>query len=105
MKFSAERVFALLVRAYSRRTQARFRAAMRHALECEWQSARASGSRAILRFWYITIVDTIRFAIADRAGGLTKGRPRLVGTILPMHSRSCRRHRDDRRSGDSTRRR
>jgi putative ABC transport system permease protein len=71
MTFPAERLFALLVRVYSRRTRARFGAAMRHAFECEWQAARASGIRAILRFWCITIVDTIRFAIADRAGGFT----------------------------------
>ncbi len=71
MRFRADSVFALLVRAYSLRTRSRFGTAMRHAFESEWQAARDSGTRAILRFWCITILDTIRFAIDDRAGGFS----------------------------------
>jgi hypothetical protein len=71
MTSRADRVFAVLLKAYPARTRARFETAMRHAFACELQAARASGMRAILTFWWITVIDTIRFAIADRAGGLT----------------------------------
>jgi hypothetical protein len=65
----ADRVFAMLLRAYPARTRARFGAAMRHAFSCELQAARTSGTRAIVTFWCITFIDAIRFGIADRVGG------------------------------------
>lgn len=70
----ADRVFAMLLRAYPARTRARFGAAMRHAFSCDLQAARASGPRATVTFWCITFIDTIRFAIADRAGGIAMRR-------------------------------
>jgi putative ABC transport system permease protein len=68
---SSDRIFAALLRMYPRRTRERFGVAMRHAFACDLQLAQARGLRPLAVFWVTTFIDTIRFATADRMGGLT----------------------------------
>jgi putative ABC transport system permease protein len=63
----ADRIYALLLRAYPPAFRDRFGAGMRYAFACDREIARSSGARVYARFWLLTIVDTIRSGFAERA--------------------------------------
>ncbi len=70
---AADRLFALLLRAYPSQTRARFGDGMRFAWRTELDAARATGPRAVAAFWIVTTIDALRFAAAERTGGFRMG--------------------------------
>ena len=65
----ADRLFGLLLRAYPPQTRERFGDGMRFAMSRDLEAARTRGPRAVAAFWGTTMVDTCRFALAERRGG------------------------------------
>jgi putative ABC transport system permease protein len=66
----ANRLFALLLRAYPEHARARFADGMRHALGRDLEAARAGGVRAVAMFWIFTSFELCRFGLAERREGL-----------------------------------
>jgi predicted permease len=66
-----DRLFALLLRAYSKRVRERFGPGMRYAWHTDLQTARAKGTPAVTAFWVMTTIDALWFAAAERTGGIT----------------------------------
>ena len=63
----SDRVYGLLLRAYPPPFRNRFGAGMRYAFACDRELARSRGLRDYARFWFLTIVDTIRSGFAERS--------------------------------------
>jgi predicted permease len=66
---AASRVFDALLRAYPARTRARFGDAIRYGWHADLDAARAAGRAATLAFWTTTVIDAVRFGLAERTGG------------------------------------
>jgi predicted permease len=71
----ADRIYGLLLRAYPPAFRDRFGAGMRYAFACDRDAARAAGARNYVRFWILTVVDTLRSGFAERSDS-PSGRPR-----------------------------
>ena len=78
----ADRVYALLLRAYPSSFRDRFGAGMRYAFACDREAARSRGLRDHARFWLLTIVDTIRSGLAERS----ESQPHPAQEKTPMRS-------------------
>jgi putative ABC transport system permease protein len=70
------RLYDLLLLAYPQLFRARFEVGMHHAFQCDLHEARTRGTAACLRFWLVTIVDTVRFGFAERLTFTERSRPR-----------------------------
>jgi len=79
---AADRIYSALLWAYPRHFRDRFGAGMRYAFSCDRAAARSAGDAAYLRFWLITIVDTIRSGLAERS----ESRPHLAAERPDMKS-------------------
>jgi predicted permease len=62
-----DRVYALLLLAYPASFRNRFGAGMRYAFTRDRDAARSAGRGVRLRFWLVTIEDTIRSGLAERS--------------------------------------
>jgi predicted permease len=78
----ADRIYAVLLRAYPSDFRDRFGAGMRYAFTCDRDAARTAGLAVYARFWIITIVDTIRSGFAERS----ESRPQIVEEETRMAS-------------------
>ena len=63
------RGFDLLLRAMPRHTRARFGDGMRYAWSRDLATARRNGRGAVAAFWLVTVLETLRFAAAERMRG------------------------------------
>jgi predicted permease len=75
---AADRIYSGLLRAYPKHFRDRFGAGLRYAFSCDRAAAGSAGGAAYLRFWLVTIVDTIRSGFAERSASrrqLPKERP------------------------------
>jgi hypothetical protein len=78
----ADRIYAILLRAYPPAFRDRFGAGMRYAFACDRDAARSAGLRIYARYWFTTIVDTIRSGFAERSAS----HPRAVSENTSMKS-------------------
>lgn len=60
------RLYALLLLLYPREIRDRFGAGMRYAFRRDSDAARAQGLGARLAFWLTTLVESVRFGLAER---------------------------------------
>jgi putative ABC transport system permease protein len=74
------RFYTLLLLAYPRDIRDRFGAGMAYAFRREWEVARGGGARAQLAFWLTTILDALRFGIAERLS--SRPHPRQEGSRM-----------------------
>ena len=70
----ADRVFNLLLRAYPAEFRDRFATGMRYAFNHDREIAASAGIAARGRFWFVTIVDTVRAGLAERSESRSLGR-------------------------------
>ena len=63
----ADRIYALLLLAYPSEFRDRFGAGMRYAFSRDRETATAAGLPSHLRFWFTTIIDTVRSGLAERS--------------------------------------
>lgn len=63
----ADRLYAALLHAYPSAFRDRFGAGMRYAFACDREAAKSGGLGASARFWFLTVVDTIRSGFAERS--------------------------------------
>jgi predicted permease len=63
---SAARAYALLLRAYPRPYRRRFEGDMQRAFAAEHADARARGAWTTALFWIRTVLDAVRFGLAER---------------------------------------
>ena len=66
-----EGVFRLLVRLYPPRTRERFGDGLVFGWRNDLARARRRGAGAVAVFWVNTVIDTCRFALEERSGGLS----------------------------------
>ena len=60
------RVYGCFARAYPAEFRARFAEAMRDSVEKDLGAARGRGRAAVTWFWALTLIDTLRFGLAER---------------------------------------
>ena len=77
----ADRIYALLLLAYPSEFRDRFGAGMRYAFSRDRETATAAGLPSHLRFWFTTIIDTVRSGLAER-----RRRSRFVAAPAPWHN-------------------
>jgi putative ABC transport system permease protein len=68
---SGGRAFELLLRVAPASARARFGDGMRFAWTHDLAAARSRGRSAVAMFWIVTVVEALRFAIAERTRGLS----------------------------------
>lgn len=65
---TADRLFATLLHLYPARTRVAFGRGMVAAWRADLAAAHRRGGSAVVAFWAMTIVDAVRFALAERVG-------------------------------------
>jgi putative ABC transport system permease protein len=68
---TGNRIFRILVRLYPPRARERFGGGLIFGWRNDLDRARRRGAGAVAGFWVNTIIDTCRFALAERRGGFT----------------------------------